>query len=175
MSRTTPTPSTNQTPTSPCQEYAYMVHLFPSLFPFLFLSQPVLADHTPFSLYLSTRTDLQSFVLCAPFPTRPRHRVTKRVTFPFLFIPRPLDDRGPFLFHRCLPSSLTYPQARPLSLVVRGSAWGEGFSPSTTQQATRHITSTTCRCYADFIIVRFPIIVPPFIVVPLSPWQRRIL
>ena len=49
-----------------------------------------------------------------------------------LFIPRPLDDRGPFLFHRHLPSSLTYPQARPLSLVVQGSTWGEGFPPSTT-------------------------------------------
>ena len=66
-----------------CQEYVYMVHLFPSLLPFLFLSQPVLTDYTPFTLYLSTRTYLQSFVLCAPFPTRLRHRVTKRVTFPF--------------------------------------------------------------------------------------------
>ena len=58
----------------------------------------------------------------------------------FLFIPHPLDDRGPFLFYRHPPSSLTYPQARPLSLVVQGSAWGEGFPPSTTQQATCHIT-----------------------------------
>ena len=92
-----------------------------------------------------------------------------------LFIPRPLDDRGPFLFHKHLPSSLTYPQARPLSLVVQGSAWGEGFPPSTTQQATRHVTITTCCCHADFIIVRSFIIVPTFIVVPLSPWQRRFL
>ena len=87
---------------------------------------------------------------------------------PLLFIPRPLDDRGPFLFHRHLPSSLTYPQARPLSLVVQGSAWGEGFSPSTTQQATRHVTVTTCRCHADFIIVQSFIIVPSLFIVPLS-------
>ena len=80
----------------------------------------------------------------------------------FLFISRPLDGQGPFLFHRHLPSSLTYPQARPLSLVVLGSAWGEGFPPSTTQQATRHITVTTCHCHANFIIV------PSFIAVPLS-------
>ena len=85
-----------------------------------------------------------------------------------LFIPRPLDDRGPFLFHRHLSSSLTYSQARPLSLVVQGSAWGEGFPPSTTQQATCHVTVTMCRCHADFIIVRFLIIIPSFIVVPLS-------
>ena len=37
-----------------CQEYVYMVHLFPSLLPFLFLFQPVLMDYTPFTLYLST-------------------------------------------------------------------------------------------------------------------------
>ena len=37
-----------------CQEYLYMVHLFPSLLLFLFLSQPVLTDYTPFTLYLST-------------------------------------------------------------------------------------------------------------------------
>ena len=86
-----------------------------------------------------------------------------------LFIPHPLDDRGPFLFHRHLPSSLTYPQARPLSLVVQGSAWGEGSLPSTTQQATRHVTVTMCCCHADFIIVRPFIIIPSFIVVPLSP------
>ena len=72
-----------------------------------------------------------------------------------LFIPLPLDNRGPFLFHKHLPSSLTYPQVRPLSLVVQGSAWGEGFPPSTTQQAMRHITVTMCRCYADSIIVPF--------------------
>ena len=108
-----PTPADSVDRHTICQEYVYMVHLFPSLLPFLFLSQPILTGYTPFTLYLSTRTYLQSFVLCAPFPTRPRHCVTKRVTFPFLFIPRPLDDRGPFLFHRCLPSSLTYPQARP--------------------------------------------------------------
>ena len=84
------------------------------------------------------------------------------------FIPCPLDDQGPFLFHSHLPSSLTYPQARPLSLVVQGSAWGEGSSPSTTQQATRHVTVTTCCCHADFIIVRSFIIVPPLFIVPLS-------
>ena len=72
-----------------CQEYVYMVHLFPSLLSFLFLSQPVLADHTPFTLYLSTRTYLQLFVLCALFPTRPCHRVTKRVTFPFFIYSSP--------------------------------------------------------------------------------------
>ena len=38
-----------------------------------------------------------------------------------------LHHQGPLLFYRHLPSSLTYPQARPLSLVVQGSAWGEGF------------------------------------------------
>ena len=59
-----------------------------------------------------------------------------------LFIPRPLDDRGPFLFHGRYPSSLTYPQANPLILVVRGSAWGEGFTPFTTHQMTRHVTIT---------------------------------
>ena len=37
-----------------CQEYVHMVHLFPPLLPFLFLSQPVLTDYTPFTLYLST-------------------------------------------------------------------------------------------------------------------------
>ena len=70
-----------------------------------------------------------------------------------LFIPHPLDDQGPFLSHGHLPSSLTYPQARPLSLVVQGSAWGEGFLPSTTQQAMHHIMVTVTNAsfaYQDF-------------------------
>ena len=72
------------------------------------------------------------------------------------------------LFHKHLLSSLTYPQARPLSLVVQGSAWGECVLPSTTQQVTCHITVTTCRCHTNFIIVQSFIIISSFVVVPLS-------
>ena len=145
-----------------------MVHLFPLILSFFLLFQPILTDCTPlYSLFIRLNVPP---IICSmrPVSDLSPSPCDQMCHILLLFIPRPLDDRSPFLFHRYLLSSLTYPQARPLSLVVQGSAWGEGFPLSTTQQAMRHITVTMCRCHIDFIIVPSFIIVPPFIIVPLS-------
>ena len=146
-----------------CLQFTFFLCFTPFSSPF----QPILTDCTP--LYpLFIHPNIPPII----YPIHPIYNSSPSLCDQtchtlILSTPRPLDDQGPFLFHRHLPSSLTYPQARPLSLVVQGSAWGEGFPLSTTQQATRHVTVTTCRCHADFIIARFLIIVPSFIVVPL--------
>ena len=135
---------------------------FSLLLSFLLLFQPILTDCTPlYSLFIHLNIPP---IVCSMCPVSdsspsPCDQTSHNL---FLFIPCPLDDQGPFLFHKHLLSSLTYPQARPLSLVVQGSAWGEGFPLSTTQQAMHHITVTTCRCHVDFIVV------PSFIIIPLS-------
>ena len=140
---------------------------FHFLLPFFLLFQPVLTDYTLYSLFIHLNVPP---IVCSmhPISSSSPSPCDQTCHILLLFIPCPLDDQGPFLFHRHLPSSLTYPQARPLSLVVQGSAWGADFPPSTTQQATCHVTVTTCRCHADLIIVQFLIIIPSFIVVPLS-------
>ena len=65
-----------------------------------------------------------------------------------------------FSFHRHLPSSLTYPQAKPLILVVQGSAWGEGFTPFTTHQTMCHVTITRVVIVPLYLLYDLYFIVP---------------
>ena len=48
-----------------------------------------------------------------------------------LFIYQALEEANTFLLHRPLLSSLTYPQAKALTLAIHRSAWGENSLPFT--------------------------------------------
>ena len=88
---------------SVCQEYVYMVHLFPLFHPFFLLFQLILMDCTPFyPLFIHLNVPP---IVCSMRPVSDSSLSLCDQTCHILIlsIPRPVDNRGPFLFHRHLP------------------------------------------------------------------------
>ena len=94
---------------------------------------------------------------------------------PILFIHQALEEAGTFLLCRPLLSSLTYPQAKALTLAIHRSAWGEGSLAFTSHWMTCHILVTCVVIIPLYLSYDLLVHHTTFIIVPLSPWQRQFL